>query len=65
MKNYVTTLGIALTLASPHAAQTQSVTPPPVPTKLQVAAPTECLVRVRRQHASRLFKSQYWLAAGG
>jgi hypothetical protein len=39
MKNYVTTLGIALTLALPLAAQAQSVTPPPVPDKIEVPAP--------------------------
>ena len=36
MKNYVTTLGIALTFALPHAAHAQSVTPPPVPANIQV-----------------------------
>jgi hypothetical protein len=39
MKNYVTTLGNALTLALPHAAQAQGVTPPPVPANIEVAAP--------------------------
>ena len=41
MKIYVTTLGIALTLALPHAAQAQSVTPPPVPTNIEVAPPDQ------------------------
>ena len=39
MKNYVTTLGIALMLALPHAAQAQVVTPPPVPTDIEVPPP--------------------------
>src|SRR5688572_12279080 len=39
MKNYVTTLGIAFTLALPHAAQAQSVTPPPVPANIEVEGP--------------------------
>jgi hypothetical protein len=39
MKNCVTTLGIALTLTLPHAAQAQGVTPPPVPTNIEVPAP--------------------------
>jgi hypothetical protein len=41
MKNYVTTLGIALTLWLPHAAQAQGITPPPVPTDIEVPAPNE------------------------
>ena len=41
MKNYVTTLGIALALALPHAAQAQGITPPPVPTNIEVPAPNE------------------------
>jgi Protein of unknown function (DUF3455) len=44
MKNYVTTLGIALTLALPHAAQAQNVTPPPVPTNLEVEAPHQAFL---------------------
>jgi hypothetical protein len=38
MKNYVTTFGIALSLALPYAAQAQVVTPPPVPTDIEVRA---------------------------
>jgi hypothetical protein len=38
MKNYVTTLAIALTLALPQAAKGQGVTPPPVPDKIAVPA---------------------------
>lgn len=44
MKNYVTTLGIALTLALPHAAQAQGVTPPPVPTNIEVPPPNEAFL---------------------
>jgi hypothetical protein len=47
MKNYVTTLGIALTLASPQAAQAQGVTPPPVPTKIEVPPPHVAFLRGR------------------
>ena len=36
MNNYVTSLGIALTLALPHVSQAQSITPLPVPTKIEV-----------------------------
>jgi hypothetical protein len=36
MKNYVTTLGIVLTLALPHAARAQGITPAPVPTNIEV-----------------------------
>jgi hypothetical protein len=39
MNNYVTTLGIALTLALPHAALAQGITPPPVPTNIEVLPP--------------------------
>jgi hypothetical protein len=39
MKNYVTILGIALTIALPHAAHAQGVTPPPVPADIEVDAP--------------------------
>lgn len=38
MKNYVTALGMALTIAQPYAAHAQTVTPPPVPTNIQVPA---------------------------
>jgi hypothetical protein len=41
MKNFVTTLGIAFTLALPHAAQAQSITPPPVPIDIEVAPPDQ------------------------
>lgn len=41
MRNYVTTLGIALTLALPHAALAQGVTPPPMPTNIEVDPPNE------------------------
>jgi hypothetical protein len=41
MKNYITTLGIAVTFTLPYAAHAQSVTPPAVPAKLQVEAPNE------------------------
>jgi hypothetical protein len=44
MKYYVTTLGIAFTLALPHAAHAQSVTAPPVPANIQVAAPSEAFL---------------------
>jgi hypothetical protein len=44
MKNYVTTLGIALTLALPHAAQAQIVTPTPVPTNIEVLAPDQAFL---------------------
>ena len=36
MKTYVSVLGLALTMALPHAAHAQSVTPPPVPATIQV-----------------------------
>ena len=36
MKNYVTSLGIALSLALAHAAQAQVITPP-VPTNIEVS----------------------------
>ena len=38
MKNYVTALGMALTIAQPYAAHAQTVTPPPVPANIQVPA---------------------------
>src|SRR5688572_7511358 len=44
MENYLTTLGIALTLALPHAAQAQGVTPPHVPTDIEVDAPNEAFL---------------------
>ena len=44
MKNYVTTLGMALTFALPHAAHAQSVTPPPVPDDIRVDAPNEAFL---------------------
>jgi uncharacterized protein DUF3455 len=36
MNNYVSVLGLALTIALPHAVLAQSVTPPPVPANIQV-----------------------------
>ena len=49
MKNYITTLGIALTLtlALPLAAQAQTVTPPPVPDKIEVQPPDVAFLRGR------------------
>lgn len=44
MKNYITTLGIALTLALPHGAQAQGVTPPPVPANIEVPALNEAFL---------------------
>ena len=44
MKNYATTFGIALTLVLPHAAQGQVVTPPPVPTNIEVLAPDQAFL---------------------
>ena len=44
MKNYITTLGFVFTCALPHAAQAQSVTPPAVPTEIQVPAPNEAFL---------------------
>jgi hypothetical protein len=38
MRNYVTALGFALTIALPQAARAQSITPPQVPDNLQVPA---------------------------
>ena len=38
MKNYVTALGMALTIAQPYAAYAQTVTPPSVPANIQVPA---------------------------
>jgi uncharacterized protein DUF3455 len=39
MRNHVTALGIALTIALPHVALAQTVTPPPVPAGLEVDPP--------------------------
>ena len=44
MKNSVTTLAIAVTFALPHATQAQVVTPPPVPTNIEVAAPDQAFL---------------------
>ena len=44
MKHYVTTFGIALTLALPRTAQAQVVTPPPVPTNIEVLAPDQAFL---------------------
>ena len=44
MKKYVTVLGIAITFAVPHAAHAQTVTPPPVPTDIEVKATTEAFL---------------------
>jgi hypothetical protein len=41
---YLTALGMAFTLALPHAAQAQSVTPPPVPDNIQVPAGNEAFL---------------------
>ena len=38
MRNYVTALGFAITIALPHAARAQAVTPPPVPANIEVPA---------------------------
>jgi hypothetical protein len=38
MNKYVNALGLAFAIALPHAALAQSVTPPPVPDKIQVPA---------------------------
>jgi hypothetical protein len=40
----LTALGMTLTLAVPQAARAQSVTPPPVPTKLEVEPPNEAFL---------------------
>jgi Protein of unknown function (DUF3455) len=44
MKNYITALGMAFTIALPHAAHAQSVTPPPVPTDIQVPEGNEAFL---------------------
>jgi len=41
---YMTTLGMALTFALPSAAHAQIITPPPVPTGLEVDAPNEAFL---------------------
>jgi len=40
----VTALGIAFTFAQPQAAHAQAVTPPPVPTNLEVEAPNQAFL---------------------
>jgi hypothetical protein len=44
MKNYITTFGIAVSLAFAHAAHAQVVTPPPVPTEIEVAPPDQAFL---------------------
>jgi hypothetical protein len=44
MTNYVTALGIALSLALTCAAQAQVVTAPPVPTNIEVPAPDQAFL---------------------
>jgi hypothetical protein len=44
MKNFVTALGMAFTIALPHAAHAQTVTPPPVPPGLEVEAPNQAFL---------------------
>ncbi len=44
MHKYVSVLGLALTIALPHAAHAQGVTPPPVPTDIQVPAGNEAFL---------------------
>jgi Protein of unknown function (DUF3455) len=44
MKNSITALGIAFTVALPRPAQAQSVTPPPVPANIRVPAPNEAFL---------------------
>jgi hypothetical protein len=44
MKNYLTGVGLALTIALPQAVQAQSVTPPPVPDNIQVPAPNRAFL---------------------
>jgi hypothetical protein len=41
---HLTALGMAFTIALPHAAHAQSVTPPPVPTDLEVLAPNQAFL---------------------
>jgi hypothetical protein len=44
MKNCVTALSMAFTIALPHAAHAQSVTPPTVPAGLEVEAPNQAFL---------------------
>jgi len=44
MKNYISACGMAFTLGLPYAAHAQVVTPPPVPTDLQVPAGNEAFL---------------------
>src|SRR4249920_3223656 len=44
MKNYITALGMAFTIALPYAAHAQSVTPPPVPIDIQVPEGNEAFL---------------------
>jgi uncharacterized protein DUF3455 len=44
MKNYVTALGVAVTFGLPYAAHAQTVTPPIVPSSLQVPASSEAFL---------------------
>lgn len=44
MKNYITALSMALAFALPHAAHAQTITPPPVPTGLEVDAGNEAFL---------------------
>ena len=43
MKNYVTSFGIALSLALPHVAQAQVVLPP-MPTNIEVSPPDQAFL---------------------
>jgi hypothetical protein len=44
MKNYFTSLGIAITFALPQASHAQSVTPPPVPLDIEGEAPNQAFL---------------------
>jgi uncharacterized protein DUF3455 len=44
MNKYVSALGLALTIALPHAARAQGVTPPPVPAGIRVPAGNEAFL---------------------
>ena len=44
MKNYITALGIAVTVVLPRPTYAQSVTPPPVPANIQVPAPNRAFL---------------------
>jgi hypothetical protein len=57
MRNHVTALGIALTIALPHAAHAQTVTPPPVPPGLEVEAPNQAFL-LGRAHGSQNYVCQ-------